>query len=86
MSFSDDELSTNLPRSNVRCSDVSLKIAGVCEYFVTILAWKPPELTVNHLMPEQIWSPGESFVAMFTHILVRFIPMVVNHVFVQSKH
>ena len=72
------------PGPHMRGPDVPLEVAGVSEHFVAILAGKPPELTVNHLVSEQVWPPGETFVTVFTKVLVRLIPMVFYHVLVQS--
>ena len=72
------------PGPHMRGPDVPLEVAGVSEHFVAILAGKPPELTVNHLVSEQVWPPGKTFVTVFTKVLVRLIPMVFYHVFVQS--
>ena len=72
------------PGPHMRGPDVPLEVAGVGEHFVAILAGKPPELTVNHLVSEQVWPPGKTFVTVFTKVLVRLIPMVFYHVFVQS--
>ena len=72
------------PGPHMRGPDVPLEVAGVSEHFVAILAGEPPELTVNHLVSEQVWPPGKTFVTVFTKVLVRLIPMVFYHVFVQS--
>lgn len=71
--------------SDMRCPDVSLEIAGVSEHLVTVFTRESSELTVHHLVSEQIGSPSETFVAMLTQIFVRLISVVVNHVFVKSK-
>lgn len=73
------------PSSDVRGPDVPLEVAGVSEHFVAILARESPELTVNHLVSEQVWPPGEPFIAVFTKILVRLISMVFYHVLVKSR-
>lgn len=74
------------PGPHMRGPDVPLEVAGVSEHFVAILAGEPPELTVNHLVSEQVWPPGETFVTVFTKVLVRLVPMVFYHVLVQSKN
>ena len=74
------------PSSDVGGPDVSLKIARICEYFVTVFTGKPAELPVNHLVSKKVWSPGEPFAAVFAHILVRIIAVVVNHMLVQSEN
>ena len=74
------------PSSDVRGPDVPLEVAGVSEHFVAILAREPPELTVNHLVSEQVWPPGEPFIAVFTDILVSLVPVALYHVFVQAAN
>ena len=71
--------------SDMRCPDVSLEIAGVSEHLVTVFTRESSELTVHHLVSEQIGSPSKAFVAVLTQIFVRFISVVVNHVFVKSR-
>ena len=72
------------PGPDMRGPDVSLQVAGVSEHLVTVLAGESPELTVHHLVSEQVWPPGKSFVAVFTKVLVRLIPVVFYHVLIQS--
>ena len=72
------------PGPDMRGPDVPLQVAGVSEHLVTVLAGESPELTVHHLVSEQVWPPGKSFVAVFTKVLVRLIPVVFYHVLIQS--
>ena len=69
----------------MRCSDVPLQIAWICENFVTVFARKSSKLTMNHFMPQKVWSPCKPLIAMFAYILFCFIPMTINHVLVQTK-
>ena len=71
--------------SHVRCPDVSLEIARVCEHLVTVLTREPAELSVHHLVTEKVGSPGKPFIAMLANIFICFISVVLNHVLVKSK-
>ena len=65
-------------------ADVALQVGGVGEDLVAVLAGEPPELPVHHLVSQEVWSPGESFIAVFTDILVRLVSVTLDHVLVQS--
>ena len=73
------------PGTDMRGPDVPLEVAGVSEHLVAVLAGEFPKLTVHHLVSEQVWPPGKSFVAVFTKVLVRLIPVVFYHVLIQSE-
>ena len=67
-------------------ADVALEVARVGEHLIAVLTREPPELPVNHFVTEQVWSPGETFIAVFTDILVSLVPMALYHVFVQAAN
>ena len=71
-------------RAHVRGADVSLQVAGVREDLVAVLAGEPPELAVHHLVAQQVGAPGEPLAAVLAHVLVRLVPVVVDHVLVQA--
>ena len=71
---------------HVAGADVPLKVARVREHLVAVLTREPPELTVNHFVTEQVWSPGKAFIAMFADILVSLVAVAVYHVFVQAAN
>ena len=73
------------PGPDMRGPDVSLQVAGVSEHLVTVLAGESPELTVHHLVSEQVGPPGKPFIAMFANIFICLISMILNHVLVKSK-
>ena len=74
------------PSSHVGGSDVALQVARVGEHLVAVLTREPSELTVDHFVTEQVWSPGKPFIAMFTDILVSLVPVALYHVFVQAAN
>ena len=74
------------PSSHVGGPDVALQVARVGEHLVAVLTGEPPELTVNHFVTEEVWSPGKAFIAMFTDILVSLVPVALYHVFVQAEN
>lgn len=65
---------------------MALQVARVGEHLVAVLTREPAELTVNHFVPEQVWSPGETFIAMFADIFVSLVPVTLYHVFVQAAN
>ena len=74
------------PGPNMRGPDVTLQVARVGEHLVAVLTREPPELSVNHFVTEQVWSPGKTFIAMFADILVSLVPVALYHVFVQAAN
>ena len=65
---------------------MALQVARVGEHLVAVLTREPAELTVNHFVPEQVWSPSETFIAMFADIFVSLVPVTLYHVFVQAAN
>ena len=72
-------------RAHVAGADVSLQVARVGKHFLTVLAGEPPELAVDHLVAEQVGPPGEALGAVLADVFVGVVPVVLNHVFVQSE-
>lgn len=65
--------------------DVSLKIAGVSENLLTVLAWKASVLPMDHLMPQEVRFPGEGLGAVVTAVLVGFVAVILNHMVIQPR-
>lgn len=68
--------------SNMVGPDVPLQIAWIREHLVTVLAWEPPVLSMDHFMPQQIRPPGKALRTVFTVVLVRFVSMGFDHMIV----
>ncbi len=62
---------------------VPLQIAWIGENLVAILAGEPPELSVNHLMPEQVRPPCERLRTVVTGVLASGMAVSVHHVLVE---
>ena len=69
----------------MRCTNMSLQVARIRENFITIFTGKPAKFSVNHLVPQQVWSPGKAFIAVLADVLVRFVSVCLDHVLVQSE-
>ena len=71
--------------ANMGCPDVSLQVAGVSKYFITVFTGKSAKFSMYHLVSQQVWSPGKFFIAVFTDVFVWLVSVCLNHVLVQSK-
>ena len=73
------------PGPDVVCPDVTLKVARIGENLVAVFARKSTILSVNHFVPEKIWSPGETFGAVLARVLTSVVTVSFHHVIVQAE-
>ena len=72
--------------TNMSCPNVSLQVAGVCKYFITVFTGKSAKFSMYHFVSQQVRSPGKSFVAVLADVFVWLVSVCLNHVLVQSKN
>ena len=73
------------PGPHVVCPDVTLKVARIGENLVAVFARKSTILSVNHFVPEKIWSPGKTFGAVLARVLTSVVTVSFHHVIVQAE-
>jgi hypothetical protein len=73
------------PGPDVMRSNMTLKIAGIGEHLVAVLAGKSSILSVNHFVSKKIGPPGKTFGAVFALVLTSVVTVSFHHVIVQTE-
>ena len=66
-------------------ANVTLQIARIREDFIAIFARKSPEFSMDHLVTEQIGSPGKRLWAVFALVRASLVAVGVNHMIIQPE-
>ena len=62
-----------------------LKVTRIREDLFAVFAGEPPELSVDCLVPEEVWPPGKALWAVVARILRRLVTVTLHHVVVQPE-